>query len=81
MIEIWNRRKWAMPFVWIGMNAITIYMAHNLIDFPRLAHRLAGGPIEELFGSYGELLITVVVLGLSFLIVRFLYRKKIFLRL
>jgi predicted acyltransferase len=81
IIELWDFRKWAMPFVWIGMNPITIYLAHNLIDFPKLANRLVGGPIKAGFGDYGELLVTVIALGMSFLLVNFLYRKKIFLRL
>lgn len=81
IIEIWKYQKWAMPFVWIGMNSITIYLAHNLIDFGKLANRFAGGPIQAGFGNYGELLVTVVALGLSFLLCHFLYRRKIFLRL
>ena len=81
MIDIWGWRKWAQPFVWIGTNALTIYLAHNIIDFPKLAERFAGGPIKASFGAYGELLITSIVLGLSFVLVRYLYRRKIFLRL
>jgi predicted acyltransferase len=81
IIEIWNCRKWAMPFVWIGMNAITIYLAHNIIDFGKLADRLVGGPIKESFGNYGQVLVTIVVLAMTFLLVRFLYRRKLFLRL
>ena len=81
IIEIWKFQKWAMPFVWIGVNPITIYLAHNLIDFEKLANRFVGGPIKAGFGDYGELLVTVVVMGMSLLIVRFLYQRKIFLRL
>jgi predicted acyltransferase len=80
VIEVWNMRQWAMPFVWIGVNPITIYLAHNLIDFPKIARRFAGGPIEELFGPYGEVVITLVTMLMTFAIVRFLYRRKIFLR-
>lgn len=81
VIELWNIRQWAMPMVWIGVNPITIYMAHNLIDFPKIAHRFAGGPIKEMFGTYGEVVITLVIILMTFAIVRFLYRRKIFLRL
>ena len=31
MIEIWQWRKWCIPFLWIGMNPITIYLAANLL--------------------------------------------------
>jgi predicted acyltransferase len=81
VIEVWQRRRWAAPFVWIGMNPITIYLASEVVDFRALAERIAGGPIKGFLGSYGDLLITSLALGLSFLLVRFLYQRKIFLRL
>lgn len=81
VIEIWNYRKWAMPFVWIGVNAITIYLVHNLIDLSDLANRLVGGPIKQAFGNFSEVLVTIVVLGFTFWIVNFMYRRKLFLQL
>jgi predicted acyltransferase len=81
IIEIWKVQRWAQPFVWIGMNPITIYLAFNLIDFPKLGERLVGGPIKASLGNWGEVLVTLVVLALSFLLVRFLYQRRIFLRL
>jgi predicted acyltransferase len=45
IIEVWNRRKWATPFLWIGLNPITIYLAANIADFNKLADRFTGpGP-------------------------------------
>jgi predicted acyltransferase len=81
VVDVWKVQRWATPFVWIGMNPITIYLATNIVDFRALAERIAGGPVKAFFGSYGELLITCLVLTMSFLLVRFLYRRKIFLRL
>lgn len=81
VIEVWKTQKWAQPFIWIGMNPITIYLAFNIIDFPRLAERLIGGPIKASLGDWGEVLRTLVVLGMSLLLVRFLYQRKLFLRL
>ncbi|HEU0010510.1 MAG TPA: heparan-alpha-glucosaminide N-acetyltransferase domain-containing protein [Verrucomicrobiae bacterium] len=81
IIEIWKFQKWALPFVWIGMNPITIYLVHNMVDLNALANRLIGGPIKASFGAYAEMVVTVVILGFSILIVRLLYRRKIFLRL
>lgn len=86
LIDVWGYRRWCLPFVWIGMNAITIYLAHNLINFRALAGRFAGGEIqqflnEQVMQGAGELLIAALVLGFSFLLCGFLYRKKIFLRL
>ena len=81
VIEIWDCRRWAMPFVWIGMNPITIYLAQPLVNFNQLANRLVGGPIKAGLGAYGELLVAAVALALSVLLTWFLYRRKIFLRL
>ena len=81
VIDVWQIRRWTTPFVWIGMNPITIYLVVNVVDFRALAERIAGGPVKAFFGIYGELLITSLVLGMVFLLVRFLYQRKVFLRL
>lgn len=81
VIEIWNCRKWAMPFVWIGMNALTIYIIAGAVNFRRMAGRFVGGDVKNLLGSYSELATAVVSVGLALCLVRFLYRRKIFLRL
>jgi predicted acyltransferase len=81
IIEVWQRRRWALPFLWIGMNAITIYLGRRFIDFRWLAEALVGGPVKASFGVYGEMLVTTVMLALVFLFLRFLYQRKIFLRL
>jgi len=81
VIELWKFQKWAQPFVWIGVNPITIYLAHNIIDFPRLAERLVGGPVRLAAGVYSDLIVTIVVMVMSFLLAYFLYKRKIFIRL
>jgi predicted acyltransferase len=81
VIELWKFQKWAQPFVWIGVNPIAIYLAHNIVDFPRLAERLVGGPIRVEAGVYGDLILTIVVMSMSFLLAYFLYKRKIFIRL
>jgi len=70
-----------MPFVWIGVNPITIYLAHNLIDFDKIADRFVGGQLNTYFGQYGRLMIALASLALVFGFLHFLYRRKIFLRL
>lgn len=82
ILDIWKVQKWTIPFIWIGMNPITIYMARNLLNFNRLAERFVGGDLQTLVGEkIGYLMLTTVSLGLTLLFVRFLYRKNIFLRL
>ena len=83
VIEVWNRRRWAAPFVWIGMNPITIYLADRFIDFGGLAERVVGGPVKGkgVFGAYGQLVVTLVALGMVVGLAWFLHRRRIFLRL
>ena len=81
VVEIWRATKWAQPFLWIGMNAITIYLISAWFPFKDIANRIAGGPIKGSVKPWGEVLITVVMLVLIILFARFLYRRKIFLRL
>lgn len=81
LIEIWQWRRWCVPFVWIGMNAITIYLAFHLISFANLAKLVVGGPVQQALGSWGDLVMALVVVAMTFTLVRFLYQRKIFLRL
>lgn len=86
VIEVWRYQKWAMPFVWIGMNPITIYLLDNILNFEKLAARFVGGDIKNFLDAgvmkgFGDLMIQVVALGICFAIVRFLYLRKVFLRL
>ncbi len=82
VIEVLGWRRWARPFVWIGMNPITIYMIHNLVDINAISQRFVGGDLNKLYlGRYGDLATALVGIAVTFGIARFLYRRKIFLRL
>ena len=81
VIEGWGWRRWAMPFVWIGMNPITLYLLSNLVDINQIARRFVGGDFgQRCFGRYSDLVAAAVGLAIIFGIARFLYRRKIFLR-
>jgi predicted acyltransferase len=86
MVEVARWRWWCQPFVWMGMNSITIYMTQNMLGgFGRLSRRVAGGDIHtfldhHLHGS-GDLVLAIIGLFFAFWFVHFLYRRKIFLRL
>jgi predicted acyltransferase len=81
MIEIWQWRKWCIPFLWIGMNPITIYLAANLLHIQDLAERIVGGPVKVALGPWGDFVLALVGMAMMFALVRFLYQRKIFLRL
>jgi predicted acyltransferase len=82
VIDVWGFRKWAAPLVWIGANPLTIYMARNLVDFNKLANRLVGGDIAAAVGPQTAYLLQMIAsLALSMLLVRFLNRRGVFLRI
>jgi predicted acyltransferase len=86
IVDVWRWQKWCTPFLWIGSNALAAYLAVNLVDFPAIAARFVGGDVEAFLDAHlakgiGGLLIAVVGLALPVLLVRFLYQKKIFIRL
>jgi predicted acyltransferase len=86
VVDVWRRQRWCAPFLWIGSNALAIYLAVNLVDFQGIAARLAGGGVgafldASLGTGFGGLVISLVALALPVLLVRFLYQHKIFIRL
>ena len=87
IVDVWQFRAWCQPFVWMGMNSITIYLTKNLLggSFGPLALRLAGGDVRTFLEArvargFGDLVVSAVGLLFAFWFVHFLYRRKIFLR-
>ncbi|MBX7254776.1 MAG: hypothetical protein K1Y02_00345 [Candidatus Hydrogenedentes bacterium] len=81
LLDIWKVRTTLFtPFLWLGSNALAVYMAVNLVSFESIAERLVGGPIADAAGRFGPMLITVVSVALSLWLTKFLYDRKIFIR-
>lgn len=86
VVEVWRRQKWCAPFLWIGSNALAVYLAVNLVDFEAVAARFAGGDVKAFLDTHlsqgsGGLVLAIMGLLLPVLLARFLYRRKIFIRL
>ncbi len=80
-VDVLNWRRWALPFVWIGANPITIYMLASLVDVGQIARRLAGGEFGKVcFGRFSDLVVAAVGMVITLGIAGFMYRRKIFLR-
>lgn len=87
IIDVKGWQAWSRPFVWYGCNAITIYLASNLLGgFGSIGRRLVGGNVRlwletNVAKGVGDLVLALVGLALTFWFLRFLYQRKIFLRL
>lgn len=80
VVDVWGWRAWCQPFVWVGSNALTIYIAAQVIGFRRIADRLAGAPAKSVFGAGADTVLALVAVLVLFVFARFLYRRQIFLR-
>ena len=85
VIDVWGQRWWCGPFRWIGMNALAIYIASNLLGtrdgWQGIAARFVGGPVSVWLGDYGRPVVALTGLALMVLFARLLYRRGVFLRL
>ncbi len=85
MIDVRKWTRWCEPFVWIGCNALAVYIAARIVPFQEIATRFAGGDVEAFMNThvaagFGQVVIAGVTLLLIVLFARFLYRRRIFIR-
>jgi predicted acyltransferase len=81
VIDVCHVRAWAQPFLWIGMNSLTIYLVDNLVSFSGLVQRVFHEPLRASLGRYEAIVMSTLSLGLAVWFCRWLYQRKIFLRL
>ena len=85
IVDIRGWKKWCQPFVWVGMNAITLYVASSFVNFRSVGQRFVGGDVKSFFDSSlgtggGELIGGIAAVLLVLWVARFLHRRQIFLR-
>ena len=80
IVDVRGWTKWAFFFKVIGMNAITIYLLQWAWSFPTFGRKVFGGVAGLLPEAWGLLLLDVGFVLLRWLVLLFLYRHKIFLR-
>jgi predicted acyltransferase len=79
VIDVLGYRKWAFPFVVIGMNAITIYLGVTLVNFSRISG-VFSRPVAAQLGAWGPVFNVAAVVLLEWLVLFWMYRRKVFLR-
>ena len=76
-VKLW--RNWIFFFRVIGLNSITIYLGARIINFYHSSQFFLGW-IANPVGEYGNVIITIGVITLEWLMLYYLYKQKIFLR-
>lgn len=79
VIDHWGFRSWAFYFRVIGMNSIFVYVFTRIIDVKTVTEFFFGWLAKPL-GENGDLLISIGGLLLVWLLLFYMYKKKIFLR-
>jgi predicted acyltransferase len=85
LTDIRGQRAWATVFMWVGANAIALYMINNLMEFQKVARKLVGGDISNFLDATfakgaGSFVTVVIGMALAVWLARYLYKRKIFLR-
>jgi predicted acyltransferase len=79
IIDVKKYKKWAFPFVVVGLNSITIYVAGALFNFRVIVDIFVRGFIDHL-GSFKPVFLAICILLVKWLFLHFLYKHRIFLK-
>ena len=80
IIDHWGFKKWAFYFRVIGMNSIFVYLFTQIIDVEHVTEYFLGW-LAKPMGDDGKLLMIVGSLAVIWLLLYYMYKKKIFLRI
>jgi predicted acyltransferase len=78
VIDVLGYRKWAFLFVVIGMNALAVYLCDTLTRLPQIVGIFTKAPAEVL-GPPGPLLAALMFFMVEWLLLYWMYKRKIFL--
>jgi predicted acyltransferase len=79
LIDMRGYKRWTFPLVVIGTNAIAAYLGPGIVPVRRIAG-IFTNPIAQQIGAFGPLLSTGVALLVTWLVLAWMYKRKIFLR-
>lgn len=78
LIDVRGYRKLAFPFLVIGTNAVAIYMSESIIPWSRTV-AIFTHPLVGTLGSFTPLFHAIAVLTAEWLVLYWMYKRKIFL--
>ena len=80
IIDVKGWKAWSLYFRVIGMNSITIYMLQKIVDLKKATRFFFGGLSDLLPEHWGGLVMAIGYLMVCYLILWFLWKRKIFLK-
>ncbi|MCU8020389.1 MULTISPECIES: transmembrane glucosamine N-acetyltransferase NagX [unclassified Shewanella] len=81
LVDVLKWQKTAFFFVVIGTNAIIIYLASSLVDWKYVAQSVFGGLVMALPESAQALAAVISLLAVQWLVLYWMYRRNIFVRI
>ncbi|WP_262918554.1 acyltransferase family protein [Telluribacter sp. SYSU D00476] len=84
LVDVQQTRRWFMPLIVIGMNSIAAYvLAHTVVGFIDQSFRIHISPqYDQVFGPiYRTLVSGGVALLVQWLVLYWMYKKKLFIRI
>jgi predicted acyltransferase len=83
LVDIHNKRRWAFFLIVIGMNSIAAYViADGFGSFIAKSLSIHLGHYDQIFGdAYSTLVKGAVVLTIEWLILYWMYKKKVFIKI
>ncbi|MCK3685695.1 DUF5009 domain-containing protein [Maribellus sp. YY47] len=79
IIDHWKFSRWAFYFKVIGMNSIFVYLFTHIIDVENLTAYFVGWIVNPM-GEAGTLAMAISTLAVVWLLLYYMYKKNIFLR-
>ncbi len=80
IVEVKGHTKWTFFFRVIGLNSITIYLLQQIVPMREVANYFLGGAAALLPEAWGAVLLSVGYIAVCWLLLYFLYRHKVFLK-
>ena len=81
VIDVLKVRAWATPFIWIGVNPITLYVLEKLVHYDALAKLFVGSSYNsEIADKILSVAVSVIAVAIMLAVARFLYVRQIFIR-
>jgi predicted acyltransferase len=81
LIDDKGNKKWAFPFIVIGLNPIFIYLAMNAIPWDKISKWLSGWSLPKMVGGWNELLFSLSTLMVGWIVLYWMYKRRIFIKL